>query len=329
MGKESVNHAHLANQALVAYGLADAKRIFIRHSDTFSYKVETAGGDIYLLRLHIPLNQAMGTHGADYAAVNSELLWLEALCQESDLVLQQPVRNLSGALVTEVQSPEDSETINCTLLHWLTGEPYHRDLETGDTAFQIGKIAATLHDHASRWEVPAGFVRPNRDIAYFKKVLQGIQPAVTDGRISAADYKELEISVGLLVKQLECTRKNRQTYGLMHADMHKGNMLLHQGQIRLIDFSFCAFGIFMFDLAVGMSDMKEELHRAFLEGYRSQRSFPSEYQRLVEGLFVGSMVGAFSYWVPNPDAAALLSRKVPQIAQEFAVKYNRGEHFWF
>ncbi|UCB51550.1 MAG: phosphotransferase, partial [Candidatus Zixiibacteriota bacterium] len=208
------------------------------------------------------------------------------------------------------------------------GQPYHRDLESAQTARQIGHILARLHRHASRWEIPEGFIRPNRDVGYFAGALRSIQPALKDGRISPSDYSEFETSITLLTETLRALDQNRQTHGIIHADTHKGNMLYHNGQIRLIDFSFCAFGNFMFDLAICLSDMKEHLHRAFLASYQSLRTLPDDHQRLIEGLFVGSMVGTFSYWVPNPSAQNLLATKVPQIARDYAARFNRGEHFW-
>ena len=144
-----------------------------------------------------------------------------------------------------------------------------------------------------------------------------------------SDYAEFEKSIAIVIEILSALDKNRHTYGIMHADTQKGNMLYHDGDIRLIDFSFCAFGYFMFDLGVCLSDMKVNLHQDFLKGYRSLRALPGNYQRLVEGFFVGSMVGTFSYWVANPRAEKILRTRVPQIAEDFAVKFNRGEHFWF
>jgi len=41
------------------------------------------------------------------------------------------------------------------------------------------------------------------------------------------------------------------------------------------------------------------------------------------------MVGTFSFWVENLRTQELLARKVPQIAREYARKFNRREHFWF
>jgi Ser/Thr protein kinase RdoA (MazF antagonist) len=302
---------------------------FIRHSDNATFKVEDANSRAYLLRIHLPVTSAMGAHGADAAAVRSELQWLEALTRDTNLVLQVPERNNTGALVTRILLEDTDEPINCTLLGWLDGQPYRRELESEATSGQIGRIMATLHAHASGWELPPGFTRPRRDVAYFENVLSRIRPALEDGRISRSDYDEFETSIGLLVGMMQSLDESRESSGLMHSDAHKGNLLYHDGRIRLIDFSFCAFGNYMFDLAICLSDMAERLQQSFLESYQSVRTLPDDYQRLIEGYFVGSMVGTFSYWVDNPRAQDILARKVPQIAQEYAAKLNRGEFFWF
>jgi Ser/Thr protein kinase RdoA (MazF antagonist) len=270
----------------------------------------------------------MGTHGANYAMVNSEVMWLLALEQETNLTLQKPIKNKDGRLVTRI-SQEGNTTHNCTLLGWVEGEPYSRDLESEQTAYQIGVTLATLHNHASRWKKPDGFSRPNRDISYFENMLKGLLPAVKDGRIRMSNYAELSKSVSLLIEIMKELEETTYFYGIIHADPHKGNMLYHEGKIRLIDFSFCAFGNYMFDLGICLGDMKEELHWFCLEGYRSVRELPINYQKLIEGFFLGSIIGTFSFWVSNPLAQEILAKKVPQIIKDFATKFNQRKRFWF
>ena len=159
-------------------------------------------------------------------------------------------------------------------------------------------------------------------------MLVNLQPAVEDGRISPGDFAEFETSIGMLAEICLRTEK-QQRYKIIHADTHKGNMLIDNGEIRLIDFSFCSWGDFMYDLAICLSDMKQELHSTFMQSYQVLQSLPEGYPRLIEAYFMGSIVGAFAYWVSNPNAQELLARKVPQIAREYAVKFNRGEFFWF
>ncbi|MBN1402357.1 MAG: phosphotransferase [Anaerolineae bacterium] len=319
----------IARRALAQYGLAEAGLTFLQHSDNATFKVQGRGSDAYLLRTHVPVTAAMGAHGADADAVRSELLWLEALNRDTDLVLQEPLRNRAGELVTQIRAAGAAGAINCTLLRWVAGEPYHRALETEETARQIGALLATLHRHASLWEIPAGFTRPKRDAAYFQAMLRGIRPALVDGRISRADYAEFEQAIARLCEMLRPMQEDRQTHGIMHADAHKGNLLYHKGAIRLIDFSFCATGYYLFDLGICLSDMKADLHPAFLQGYRSVRDLQDGHPRLIEAFFIGGMVGTISFWAANPRAQALLATKVPQIAREYAAPFNRGEPFWF
>lgn len=318
-----------ASRALAEYDVEGCTLTFIQHSDNATYKVDCPGSGPYLLRIHVPVSQAMGAHGADPAAVHSELLWLEALSRDTALVLQEPVRNRAGALVTQVPAGTWPAAVNCTLMRWVAGQPYVRELESEQTARQIGQLLATLHNHASRWDVPAGFTRPRRDVAYFEGALATVRLAFDDGRIREADFAELERSIALVTSMLQAQHESQHTCGIMHADTHKGNMLYDDGQIRLTDFSFCAFGNYMFDVGICLCDMKPDLHRAFLESYQSLRPLPDDYQRLIEGLWVGGMVGTFSYWVANPNAQELLARKVPQIVRDYTARFNRGERFWF
>ncbi|MDP6421069.1 MAG: phosphotransferase [SAR202 cluster bacterium] len=328
MGQAQLQFDDLAHRAMAEYDIDEYALSFIRHSDNVTFKIDGPGSDAYLLRIHIPVSSAMGAHGADVNAVNSELQWLEALSRDTDLVLQRPVRNRAGTLVTQIATGAVGP-VNSTLLRWVEGRPYHRDLETEHTARQIGETLAKLHIQASEWVVPEGFTRPRRNVDYFEGVLAGLRPALDDGRISAADNSEFETSIAILTDALRSLDESRQTHGITYSDSHKGNIILDEGNVRFIDFSFCAFGNFMFDLAIAMSDMKPRLHEAFLKGYRRLRDLPDGHQQLIEGFFVGGMIGTFSDWVANPNMQEALAERVPGIARDYAAKYNRGERFWF
>ncbi len=328
MKRSVTKYDEIAKRVLDHYELIEPRIDFIRHNDNVTYRVTTANSKAYLLRIHIPITSAMGAHGADYGMVNSEVTWMLALAKETNLTIPKPKRNRSGELVTRIQS-RDGTVINSTLLSWIEGEPYHKDLESNDTAYLIGILLATMHNQASQWKFPEGFIRPHRDVEYFKNMLKGINPAVTDGRISQADYSELSKSVALLIDLMGGLDESPNNYGIMHADTHKGNLLYHNGKIRIIDFSFCALGNYMFDLGICFGDMKAELHKFCLQGYEKYRPLPENHERLIEGFFLGSIIGTFSFWVSHPDAQEILVRKVPQITQDFAIKFNQHEHFWF
>ena len=328
MKRSETKFDEIAKQVLDYYNLIEPRLTFIRHNDNVTYRVTTANSKAYLLRLHIPLTTALGTHGADYAMVNSEVTWMLALAQETRLVIPKPKRNRAGELVTRIQN-KDGSIINCTLLSWIAGEPYHQGLESKETAYLIGLLLATMHNQASQWHYPPGFIRPRRDVAYFENMLNRLNPVVADGRIGPADYAEISKSVALLIELMGGLNESPDNYGLMHGDTHKGNLLYHHGKIRIIDFSFCALGNYMFDLGICFGDMQTELHQFCLQGYEKYRPLPENYARLIEGFFLGSIVGTFSFWAANPKTQEILACKVPQITQDYALKFNQHEHFWF
>jgi len=210
----------VARQALEAYGLSDAPYTYLLHSENVTFKVDLPDG-ARLLRIHTPRTPLMGNHGAKAKMVESELIWLEALRRETDLPVQQPVRNSDGQLVTCIR--KGRRQFNCTLLEWLDGEPYQRALESEATVAQLGDMIGKLHRFSSQWQAPASFTRPRRDRAYFRKALDALKPTVEDGRASYQDFKRLETSVDLLTQMMRSLSRKGQVEGILHGDLHKGN----------------------------------------------------------------------------------------------------------
>ncbi len=67
-----------------------------------------------------------------------------------------------------------------------------------------------------------------------------------------------------------------ENYGLIHADMRLANILVHNGETRLIDFDDCGFGWFLYDFAAAISFIEDDpqipaLRKAWVKGYREFR----------------------------------------------------------
>jgi Ser/Thr protein kinase RdoA (MazF antagonist) len=329
MDKTSLIDSFDIPSILAAYGLENCTVTFLQHSDSITYQARAADvPGAFLLRLHIPVTAALGAHGANPVMLRSELAWLEALARDTDLVLQQPVRNLSGELVTNLLAERDHKPYHATLLTWLEGEPYRRELESEGMASQLGAILARQHNHASLWQPPSWLARPLRDGAYFDDMLAGLRPAVERGRITLEDFTALAMGVRRLQELMCSLGSDPQRCGIMHADPHKGNLLFQGSQVRLIDFSFCAVGDYLFDLSIALADLQPALHPALLDGYQSVRSLPDGFQLLAQAFYLGMMVGTFNYLAARPETQAILTSKAPQVAQ-LAARFCQGESFWF
>ncbi len=315
------NRLEMADRALDAFNIQPVAVTFLQHSENITFRVDTSR-DKYLLRLHAPATPAFGDHGSNQAAVNSEMVWLEAL-RQGEFPVPTPMKTRHGEFVTRVDG------LNATLLKWQTGKVMTREAETEETAAQIGTLVGRLHQQASHWQLSKGFTRPRRDAAYFENAMLSLWPAVEDGRISSQDYSTLQTSLTWLIVEIHNMGQAHNSWGLLHGDLHRGNFLLQRGKIKLIDFSMSGFGHFAYDLGTCLSNIRTTFHPVFLEHYKRFFFLPDGYERLIEGYFLASYVVTFSLWLSDQDSQETLVQRVPLIAQEYAARFNREEHFWF
>ncbi len=315
LGKET------AWRALAAYDLHPLGITALQHGDSLTWRVETLDGR-YLLRLHHPRIETFETASLSRAALHSEILWLRAL-RRKNLPVPSPVAARSGAYVTEWAG----EAV--TVLAWQEGEALTRDLESESSAMAMGSLVGQLHAQASRWKPPAGFVRPSRDRHYFRAALEALRPALADGRMTYQDFKTLEEFVELLTATTATLRLSRQTWGMLHGDLHRGNFILGSDQLRLIDFSLCGWGHFAFDLGTCLSNLRTAYHPLFLEAYTRFFPLPPNFARLIEGYFLARHLSTFARSVADASVQEELIRRIPLIAGEYATRFNRDERFWF
>ena len=179
---------------------------------------------------------------------------------------------------------------------------------------KLGEIAALAHNQSIRWTRPTPFKRPTWDL----ETILGPTPIWgkwTDAPNVTPDIKSL-------LERLEATLKDRilrfgtrpERFGLIHADMRLANLLIHNGEIRLIDFDDCGFGHLLYDFAAGVSFIEDspqmpELKSAWTEGYQKIRQM-SQSDKMEMGSFVMLRRLALLAWIgshmdaPEPQALA-------------------------
>src|ERR1044072_8863088 len=108
----------LAEMALRDFGIAEARLRPRTHMENTTFKVETAQGGPYVMRIH----RSTGVDGHPRRTeeqIGSEMGWLAAIRRDTDLVVPEPVRTRDGALltITEVEGVPDLRI--CVLFHWV------------------------------------------------------------------------------------------------------------------------------------------------------------------------------------------------------------------
>ena len=318
-----------ARRSIEPYGLVDARLTFIGHSENATYRVDVPGSR-YLLRMHIPHHPGAVCAGMQTERmIASELTWLAALRTDAGLAVPEPVADSTGELVRLVTVEGEAAPVPVTLMRWQPGR-FPGSLTPGQCR-SAGALMARLHQHSSGWVPPRAFQRPDWDAASFQNALEDMQALIERSppglALTAAQLACFRESAERVAETTRDQGTGSEEWGLIHADLHPGNLLFHRGEARAIDFSRCGFGHFIYDMAECCRFLSPEKRRAFAVGYRRIRLLPENYHELLEAFFVRGWIEIFAFPAPNPREPERLRAAVPPFVERLENAYLKGETF--
>jgi Ser/Thr protein kinase RdoA (MazF antagonist) len=254
----------IAQAALTHYDLPNVQLTFLGQSQNTTFRVETSTKDKFLLRFHTGI-EAAGEDSQEVwrepSVIQSELLWLNAIAQDTKLTVPQPMQNRLGEWVTSIARTEEAPLF-CSLLQWVEGE--HLDGEpTAQQIRQLGVLMAQLHQHSSNWLLPFGFSRPTHNVEQLKAATSQLGVLVQNGTISSDDYQVFQKAAMKVQEFMPSLHQTRDTWGVTHADLHQGNYVLYGEEVRPIDFSRCGFGFYLYDIGQSLGDVEASLRWHF------------------------------------------------------------------
>ena len=267
----------VARRVLEEWGLAPAEVEFVHVMENVTFRAER-DGQKYALRFHRP-----GYNTLEEMA--SERLWLRALAA-AGLNVPHGVPTPDGREFVAVGVDGEERLVG--LARWVEGKPLDRmlagtdDVERIEGHFEaIGRLAAGLHDASSAWAPPPEFTRRawDADGLVGESPLWGRFWEVPD--FSAQECRVLARARALIRERLLEYGTGRSTYGIIHADLHPGNVLVDGEHTRLIDFDDAGFGWHVHELAVALFNNQTSPHfgamqRGLVRGYRSRRELADE-----------------------------------------------------
>jgi Ser/Thr protein kinase RdoA (MazF antagonist) len=181
--------------------------------------------------------------------------------------------------------------------------------------YQYGKVAGNLHKIAKEY-TPLQQVRHSWEED--DNLLACLNMSGEDKIISTICQK--------LVDKLSKIEKNEFNFGLIHADLHCGNMGFEQNEIKVYDFDDCQYDFYVRELAVAIfyaywhpnyldsilaqnpADSKFALDFtvAFLQGYRSETEFEIEMLDYIEDYL--KLQRIILYQILSEESSANLGR---------------------
>ncbi len=320
----------LANQALSQYDLKDPTPEFIRHNENMTFRVrEGTQGRSLLLRIHSPATTNFDKKRYTEGMISSELMWLDAIARDTDITVQKPIRSNEGKLVSFLAHSEQEE-VPCSILEWIDGETLFQEANNVcNLAESFGRMLAKLHDHSNRWAHPSDFVRPAYETDYIRRRLELLRPGLQLGLFSDEEYRVLSETAKEVKSVLDSIGASHESWGLIHSDLQGGNVLVHEDDVRPIDFSLCGFGHLLFDFGVSVPCLKTEMRKPFLDGYARLRTLPREVIQWVEAFAIVAILSGYSFHIPNPETHDAMKKRIPIFARDYCRKFLDRKSFLF
>lgn len=250
----------------------------LSHNATF--RVRVGGLPVAMTRVAHP------AYMEDTAAAESEVAWLRALAVDGRVRVPAVVPALDGGGVAMVTDDRDRHWM-CLTTTFTPGLPLDEVLGTApDPAAlhrRVGRTAALLHDHALAFHRPRDFVRPTWEPADL------VGPDSRWGPWEAACLPDAERALltrarDLALDQLHGASRAPDAWGLVHADLRPGNLLLDGDDLTVIDFDDSGFSWFVLDLAAALSYVEHlpdapDRAQAWAAGYQEVRPLTSSDER--------------------------------------------------
>lgn len=226
----------LAHDALPHWGLEGGDVHFLDHGENTTYRI-TLGPDRFMMRLARP-----GYHSD--RGLLSEVEWLRSL-SDAGFGVPDPVAHDHGYLL-RLERPGVPER-RILVFRWVTGRFAKKRSRRSVTL--TARLLAQLHEHAQTFEPSKNFERGdwNADTLLTEahgKFLSWRHAQIPDGLHGLYE----EVNAALLERLRE--RERGGPRWLLHADLHRGNVLFEGDHAHAIDFDDCGFGHPAVDVAI-------------------------------------------------------------------------------
>ena len=205
--------------------------------------------------------------------INCELDWLTAIREDTDVIVPEVIADRDGQRVHTLNVPGSPTPRFVSLYSFISGaEPSEENLPAEFR--RLGSITARLHNHAKSWTPPVGFKR-----------LTWTEDMILDDKLGWGHWQNgvgiegetaviLERAASVLRRQCEQLPKDRESFGMIHADLRLANILVDGDQIAIIDFDDCGFGWYLSELPAALSFIEDHPDRdtlihEWIAGYRA------------------------------------------------------------
>ena len=307
----------LAESAMQVFGVTARRVLFLGHNSGVAYQVESADAGRLLLKVHAPQGDS---EGLSEHAVLGGLRWLASMGEVTDVPVQTPLPDPSGALLPTVHFRGLS--LPCSLQRWLDGRQVEA-LST-DQARGVGDLLGRWHTFSERHATDAdGAAR--YDSTHLAQALDDLRVLSTSGAITHDSWHTIEDAVVSARSQVDAIGTSADVFGVVHGDLNPDNIIVAgDGAVQLIDLAQLVVAPYLWDLGTALyqySYQDASVRRALITGYRDARPGTTIPPLALEAFVCAAALTnlAFQCSIPAQRTSTLFHTNV----QKFATGYCR------
>lgn len=280
---------------------------WLGYTNNAVFKIDAESG-VYVLRLHPPSR-------IDVPTLTSELEWLRVIRRNTNLIAPYPQSTVvDDETVPFVTAYSDklpsSGLVYCTLFDYVEGESKATADLTDDDMWRVGEYLGKLHT-AGQYTPSPGFVRPWLNWEGLFGENSPYNPRENTHVITAHQLAVFDQVADRVQQTMQDAGQGAEAFGLVHADMLAKNILFHEGEPRALDFEYCGWGYYLYDLTPLLWQLKSEraayqmLEDAMWTGYTSIKPQPDRYRDLLEVFIAGRQLASCRWLAVNLNHAAV------------------------
>jgi Ser/Thr protein kinase RdoA (MazF antagonist) len=299
-------YAPAAREALAAFDLGPTALALVHMAENVTFRVTSSrDGTAYVLRLHRPGYRTQ-------EELVSERMWIRAL-DAAGIAVPAPVPARDGCDYVPVHVAATGESRYAGLARWVDGEILsdvlrHTAATDARARYyaQLGAMMASLHNQSTAWPVPPSFRRHMLDADGLMGTRPFWGPFWEHPALAPSERQLLLATRERVHAALDGLGHDPQTWSLIHADMHPGNILVADERLALIDFDDTGFGWHHYDIAVALINQRAEpdealVEEAFLRGYRTVRPFSQAAEALLPLFTLVRGMAVIGWYYQRPE----------------------------
>jgi len=160
---------------------------------------------------------------------------------ENNVNVSIPLKTINNELV--ISTRDDGEDYIITAFVWLNGETWSYDARNDKMTFNWGEVMGDMHRAIKDYTPPNEY---------------DVQKDIFDSHYWGSFFDDLKIYPTVykitqeLLAEITALPRDRDSFGIIHGDMHQGNISIDGDNVSIFDFGDSIYGWFALDAAISL-----------------------------------------------------------------------------